>query len=56
MLRKKVNDSFTEASHLLKSDKNLLFEDLKKICQTIDGNQSKKNATLNELSKVLGIK
>ncbi len=56
MLRKKVNDSFTEASHLLKSDKNLLFEDLKKICQTIDGNQSKKNAALNELSKVLGIK
>ena len=56
MLRKKVNDSFTEASHLLKSDKNLLFDDLKKICQTIDGNQSKKNATLNELSKVLGIK
>ena len=56
MLRKKVNDSFTEASHLLKSDKNLLFDDLKKICQTIDGNQSKKNAALNELSKVLGIK
>ena len=56
MLRKKVNDSFTEASHLLKSDKNLLFEDLKKICKTIDGNQSKKNAALNELSKVLGIK
>ena len=56
MLRKKVNDSFTEASHLLKSDKNLLFDDLKKICQTIDGDQSKKNVTLNELSKVLGIK
>ena len=56
MLKKKVNDSFTEASHLLKSDKNLLFDDLKKICQTIDGNKSKKNAALNELSKVLGIK
>ena len=56
MLRKKVNDSFAEASHLLKSDKNLLFDDLKKICQTIDGNQSKKNAILNQLSKVLGIK
>ena len=56
MLRKKVNDSFTEASHLLKTDKNLLFDDLKKICQAIDGDQSKKKAVLNELSKVLGIK
>ena len=56
MLRKKVNDSFAEASHLLKTDKNLLFDDLKKICQAIDGDQSKKKAVLNELSKVLGIK
>mgnify|MGYP001276489551 CR=1 FL=1 len=55
MLERKVNDSFSEASNLLKTDKNSLFNDLKKISQTIEGNQSKKNVILNKLSKVLGI-
>ncbi len=54
MLEKKVETSFTDASNLLKTDKNLLISELKKIGEDMEGNKIKKLETLGRLLSFLG--
>ena len=54
MLEKKVETSFTDASNLLKTDKNMLISELKKIGEDMEGNKIKKLETLGRLLSFLG--
>ena len=54
MLEKKVETSFTDASNLLKTDKNLLISELKKIGEDMEGNKIKKLETLGRLLSFFG--
>ena len=54
MLEKKVETSFTDASNLLKTDKNILISELKKIGEDMEGNKIKKLETLGRLLSFLG--
>ena len=54
MLEKKVENSFTDAAKLLKSDKNSLISELKNIGKEIEGNKTKKVEVLNNLLNFLG--
>ena len=54
MLEKKVETSFSEASKLLNSDKNLLISELKKTGKNMEGNKIKKLETLSRLLSFLG--
>ena len=54
MLEKKVEDSFTEAAILLKTDKAALVSELKKIGKDMEGNKVKKLEVLSRLLNYLG--
>ena len=54
MLEQKVENSFTDAAKLLKSDKNSLISELKNIGKEIEGNKTKKVEVLNNLLNFLG--
>ena len=54
MLEKKVEDSFTEAAILLKTDKAALVSELKKIGKDMEGNKIKKLEVLSRLLNFLG--
>ena len=54
MLDKKVENAFFEATNLLKSDKKILMEELKKIGKKTEGNKIKKLESLSKLFNFLG--
>jgi len=56
MLDKKIDVSFSEASKLLKTDKNRLVEELKTVGKETGGDKMKKLKILGKLLNILGIK
>jgi len=56
MLDKKIDVSFTEASKLLKTEKNKLVDELKTIGKETGGDKMKKLKILGKLLNILGIK
>jgi len=54
MLDKKVENAFSEATNLLKTDKKILMEELKKIGKKTEGNKIKKLESLSKLFNFLG--
>jgi len=56
MLDKKIDTSFSDASKLLKTEKNKLAEELKTIGKETGGNKMKKLKILGKLLNILGIK
>ena len=56
MLDKKIDVSFSEASKLLKTEKNKLVDELKTVGKETGGNKMKKLKILGKLLNILGIK
>jgi hypothetical protein len=56
MLDKKIDVSFSEASKLLKTEKNRLVEELKTVGKETGGDKMKKLKILGKLLNILGIK
>jgi hypothetical protein len=56
MLDKKIDASFTEASKLLKTEKNKLAEELKTVGKETGGDKMKKLKILGKLLSILGLK
>ena len=56
MLDKKIETSFSEASKLLKTEKNMLVEELKTVGKETGGDKMKKLKILGKLLNILGIK
>jgi len=56
MLDKKIDTSFSDASKLLKTEKNKLVEELKTIGKETSGDKMKKLKILGKLLNILGIK
>jgi len=56
MLDKKIETSFSEASKLLKTEKNRLVEELKTVGKETGGDKMKKLKILGKLLNILGIK
>ena len=56
ILDKKIDSSFTEAAQLLKTEKNKLAEELKKVGKKTSGDRMKKLRVLGKLLNILGIK
>ena len=54
MLDRKVENSFQEASHLLKKDKNILISELKRLGNSSEGDKIKKLESLSKLFNFLG--
>ena len=53
---KKIDASFTEASKLLKTEKNKLAEELKTVGKETGGDKMKKLKILGKLLSILGLK
>ena len=56
ILDKKIDTSFAEAAQLLKTEKNKLSEELKKVGKKTSGDRIKKLRVLGRLLNILGIK
>ena len=56
ILDKKIDTSFSEAAQLLKTEKNKLSEELKKVGKKTSGDRMKKLRVLGKLLNILGIK
>ena len=56
MLQKKIETTFSEASKLLKTEKNRLVEELKTVGKETGGDKMKKLKILGKLLNILGIK
>ena len=56
ILDKKIDTSFSEAAQLLKTEKNKLSEELKKVGKKTGGDRMKKLRVLGKLLNILGIK